>query len=102
MDLRRSIENIKLRKSHTGHFITVFEVSIFNRFKIKNIGQAHGGEKLNLRCSIANVPMCIGDFFFIIVAARCMRKRTIFNIFAQKLRNSQFYVDNLRLRTSKI
>ena len=58
------------------------EFHIFEAFEIEDVGPGHGGEKRDLRRSMANVRMCISNLKIIILAYGNIRKRTnLFKIF---------------------
>ena len=68
--LRHSIENASMcivdlfHNFKFQHHTKTNEFHIFLIFEIENVGQGHGGIQQTLRPSIANIWICIADFFF--------------------------------------
>ena len=67
---------------YTSYILTYISEKIkFLIFDLEKVGQDHGGEKRYLQRLIANVRMCIAEFFVIILASDNIWKRTNFTYF---------------------
>ena len=85
------LNSTKVASSIFTPALIVSKTLIFVIFNFENSGKNHGGEKLDLRYSMANVQIFVADFV-IVLAAGNMSKRTKFTYTQREIGGADYRI----------